>query len=172
MRSITDYSRLGALMLLAFFLSGCASQIYSEKGTISTVILIRHADRDVGQTDLNAKGKSRAKALVSALSHLTIDAIYSPAKKRNIDTVRPLSHAHNIEISVIDTSGVASRIVEENSGKTTLWVGNTSNLDHIFARFGGTEEGPNIYGDLYILTLSDSKLEKVEKRRFGGSGSL
>lgn len=159
-------------MLLAFFLSSCASQVYSEKGTVSTVILVRHGDRDVGQNDLNKTGKSRAKALVTALSHIEIHAIYSPDKKRNIDTVRRLSHARNIKISVIEASGVASRIVKENSGKTSLWVGNTSNLDHIFARFGGTGKGPNIYGDLYILTLSHSKLEKVEKRRFGGSGSL
>jgi len=172
MKSTTLTFRLGALLLLALFLIGCAAQVYSEKGAITTVILIRHADRDLGSDELNDKGKLRAKALVNALSHIEVDAIYSPNKKRNINTVRPLSRARDIKINVIETSDLAELIVKESSGKTSLWVGNTSNLDQIFARFGGAGTGPNIYGDLYILTLSHNKLEKLEKLRFGGSGSL
>lgn len=155
-----------------FFLGSCSTGVLSPEGTTTTILMIRHADRTLGNSNLNEKGRNRAQALLKAVYNIQIDMIYSPKKKRNQDTVRPLSIDRNIPITVIEVSAVAQQIMEKSGGKTVLWVGNTSNLDYIFNRLGGDGKGPNVYGDLFILTVSDKKLEKLEKKRFGGRGSL
>ncbi len=160
------------LTVFAFFLSSCSTSVLSPEGTTTTILMIRHADRTLGDNNLNEKGRNRAQALLKSVSGIQIDVIYSPKKKRNQDTVRPLSMDRNIPITVIEASTVAQQIMDKSGGKTVLWVGNTSNLDYIFNRLGGTGKGPNVYGDLFILTVSDKKLEKLEKKRFGGGGSL
>jgi len=82
-------------MLVAGLLAGCAaSPLRSSPGTTTTVILLRHADRDES-TELNARGRERAQTLVGVVSGLGITAIYSPDVARNLDTVRPLA-AHLI----------------------------------------------------------------------------
>lgn len=160
------------LAVSILFLGSCSTGVLSPEGTTTTILLIRHADRTLGDDNLNEKGRNRSQALLEAVSDIQIDTIYSPKKKRNQDTVRPLSIDRNIPITVIEPSSVAQQIMDKSGGKTVLWVGNTSNLDYIFNRLGGAGDGPNVYGDLFILTVSDKKLEKLEKKRFGGSGGL
>ncbi len=164
------------IVLLSFlfstlFLAACAN-VKAPEGTSTTVILLRHADRYQWEKKLNEKGEERAKALPGAVADLDIDVIYSPDKKRNLDTVKPLIAERNIELRVVDTSGVAQRMVEENPGKTVLWVGNTDNLETIYKQYGGDGPPPEIYGQIYVLTITDKGLAAKEERNFGGPGGL
>ena len=67
----------------------------------STLIVVRHGDRD-GE-DLNAKGRERARALVTALDGMDLHGIYSPGIPRNLDTAAPLSAARNLPVNRIAT---------------------------------------------------------------------
>jgi len=160
---------LASLLATMLFLGGCES-VKSPPGTITTVILLRHADRYQWEKNLNEKGVERAKTLPAALADIKVDVIYSPDKVRNLDTVKPFIAENGTELRVIDTSGAAEKMVAENPGKTVLWVGNTDNLQSIYGTLGGKDEHPKIYGDIFILTLTDKGLQKVEKRNFGGPG--
>lgn len=174
MKSLAKYSIVVIVIAVMGALSGCSSkQVYSKAGTVTTVVLIRHADRH-NSTHLNELGKQRAQILVNEVKDMGITAIYSPNVERNLDTVKPLAEHLGIEITLTPkiSRPVAGRIVDEiitkYSGETVLWVGNVSgNLQAIYKSFGGTGTGPLEYGDLFILKVKDKGPSDVIKRRFG-----
>ena len=155
-------------------MAGCmGAKVHSKPDTTTTVILIRHADRD-DNGRLTAKGRQRAKALVDAVGHMGITAIYSPDLERNIDTVKPLAEHLGIDItlkpkiSMPKAGEIAKELVTKHAGSVVLWVGNVSgNLQAIHYRLGGKGQGPIEYGQLFILTVADQGPTKVEKLSFG-----
>lgn len=165
--------RISSVFILigALLVSAC-TVVHSPPGTETTVILLRHADRTAPLDELNEKGIARADALPAAVADLDIDVIYSPDRNRNLQTVEPLIGQRDIELRVVDILGAGPRLIEENPGKTVLWVGNTDNLQTIYGQMGGKEEPPVIYGEIFIMTIRDSGPPKIEKRNFGGKGTL
>jgi len=166
---------LCVVVSLSGALLGCAAvEVHSKPGTTTTVILTRHADRDQGAEELNAKGRERAKALVEAVSEMGVTAIYSPDVKRNLDTVRPLASRLGIEItrtpkvSFFAARSIVEEILDKHGGGVVVWVGNISgNLQEMYRLLGGTGHGPVEYGDLHILTIPDQGPVKVVKKRYG-----
>lgn len=162
-------------MLLAAVLvvTGCAGvDVRSKPGTTTTIVMLRHADRDTQQ--LNEIGRARARMLVDAVGHMGVTAIYSPDIDRNLDTVRPLAEHLGIAITItprfsaFEVDRIASDILERHAGGVVVWVGNvTGNLQAMYRRFGGRGRGPLEYGDLFILTIPDSGAVTVVKTRFG-----
>jgi len=156
------------------FSAGCmSSTIHSKSGTTTTVILIRHADRnDMGR--LTPEGHDRAKALVNTVGHKGVTAIYSPDLERNLDTVKPLADHLGINItltpkvSLFVVNKIVAEILDQHAGGVVLWVGNVSgNLQAIYRKLGGRGKGPLEYGDLFIMTIPDRGAVKVTKSRFG-----
>jgi hypothetical protein len=155
-------------MVSLFFVTGCMSvKALSKPGTTTTVILIRHADRNE-QSFLTPKGKLRAKALVESVKSMNISVIYSPNLKRNLDTVQPLADYLGIDItlapktSFFSVDAIAKEILDKHAGKVILWVGNVSgNLQAMYRRLGGKRNGPLKYGEISVLTIPD-KGEVVE----------
>jgi Histidine phosphatase superfamily (branch 1) len=169
--------RLIAWLVILMFVAGMAgcigARVHSKPGTTTTVILIRHADRDE-EYHLTAKGRARAEALADAVGDMGITAIFSPDLERNIDTVKPLADHLGIEItlkpktSMPKAHAIASEMVTDHAGSTVLWVGNISgNLQAIYYRLGGKGRGPLEYGDLYILTVADKGPTEVAKSKYG-----
>lgn len=160
---------------LAGALTGCATAgVNSKPGTTTTVILTRHADRDAGAEDLNAKGRERARALADAVKGMGVTAIYSPDVRRNLETVRPLATQLGIEItrtprfSFFESRSIVREMMDRHAGGVVVWVGNVSgNLQRVYELLGGTGEGPVEYGDLYILTLPDKGPAKIVKTFYG-----
>ncbi|MBW1842028.1 MAG: hypothetical protein JRI75_09580, partial [Deltaproteobacteria bacterium] len=63
------------IILTLCFSIGCTGvEVHSKPGTTTTVILIRHAERD-GEGHLTSKGHRQAKALVDAVGDMGITAI-------------------------------------------------------------------------------------------------
>ncbi|MFC1828647.1 histidine phosphatase family protein [Thermodesulfobacteriota bacterium] len=153
---------------------GCTgAEVHSKPGTTTTVILIRHAERDEGG-HLTSKGHRQARALVDAVGDMGIAAIYSIDMERNLDTVRPLAKKLGInitltpDISILEGKRVVNEILTEHAGGVVLWVGNvTGNLQAVYRQLGGTGKGPLEYGDLYILTIPDKGAVGVVKTRYG-----
>jgi hypothetical protein len=168
------------LILLAniILLAGCwvvsiGSAQDANSGTTTTVILIRHAERD-NFFILTDKGHERAKALIEAISDMGISAIYSPDLERDLDTVAPLANHLGIRIALVPrfSAAVVEKIVSDiltrHPGEVVLLVGNGSgNLRSLHHRLGGTGEGPYRYGDLFIYTIPEQGPVKVLKSRYG-----
>jgi hypothetical protein len=161
------------ILLLSFSVGCLGPKVHSKPGTTTTVILIRHADRN-DNGHLTAKGHERTKALVDAVSDMDITAIYSPNLERNLDTVTPLANHLGIDITLTPkismpvVNKIVNEILTKHAGGVVLWVGNISgNLQTVYRRLGGTGKGPLKYGDLYILTIQDKGPAKVIKSRYG-----
>lgn len=161
-----------AIACLSLSAMGCGS-LHSKPGTTTTVILIRHADRD-DWGHLTTRGRARARALVDAVGEMGISAIYSPNLERNIDTVKPLAEHMGIDITLTPkvsmpmVGKISHEILTLHAGKTVLWVGNVSgNLQAIYKRLGGRGRGPLEYGQLFVLTVPDKGPTTVVKSNFG-----
>lgn len=146
-------------------LAGCAGtgRVDIPRGT--TLIILRHGDRD-GE-NLNAAGLERADALVTALDGIPVDAIFSPGIQRNLDTAAPLARARGLTVQRIPAENPAARLMAAGAGKTIVWVGNKGNLRSIWDAISAPEPPPLEYGDLYIVTRARIGSPLVERRRFG-----
>jgi hypothetical protein len=154
--------------LFLILLGGCvAPPLQSPPGTVTTIVLLRHADRNPLQENLTDEGRARVAALPKALADVPIDAIYTLQIKRNLDTAEPLARERNLPVKVVEESTIAQRLVRENPGKTVVWIGNTDNLAVIYEDLRGDGPPPIQYGDLFIIKLPDHEgPSAVMRRRF------
>lgn len=172
MRKINRFFLLCVTGLLISTLIGCAAYMsHSKPGTETTIILTRHAEKTFITNVLTKKGHAQAKALAAILVDSKITAIFSPDLVRNLDTARPLAKHLKINITTVgktpDPNEVVTKMLTQHSGGVVLWVGNTSNLSDIYSQLGGEGEGPNNYGDLFIMKIKDQGSPEVIKKRYG-----
>ena len=169
----SPFVSLLTVALAAVLLAACGAVMHSKSGTSTTVVLIRHADRDdLGH--LTEKGRARALALVDAVKDMDIQEIYSPDLERNLDTVKPLAEHIGVDITLtpkitmLKVGEICNEILTQHAGKTVLFVGNVSgNLQAIYHRLGGQGTGPIEYGQLFVLTVPDKGQTQVVKTTFG-----
>lgn len=159
-------------LLSASSFDGIWAEVVAEAGNITTVILIRHVERD-NFFILTDQGRAHAKALVDAVGAMGISEIFSPDLERNLDTVRPLANHLKIDISIIPritlqtVNAIVAEVMNKHRGKVSLIVGNGSgNLRAIHQRLGGEGDGPYQYGDLFIYKIPEDGPVQVVKSRF------
>ena len=167
---------IALLAVMIFVLSlwaGCMEPKEKPELDSTTVILIRHVERD-NFFIVTPEGHERALALVEAVKDMGITAIYSPDLQRNLDTVTPLATHLAIKITLTPrfTNSTIDKLVGEilikHRGEVILLVGNgAGNLRTLHQRLGGTGEGPYSYGDLFIYTIRNIGPVKVTKSRYG-----
>ena len=149
----------------AALVTGCAASNDVSIPPGTRLIILRHADRT--DENLNAKGKLRAQALVTALKNEKIDAIYSPGIQRNLDTAAPLAKARGLDINRIPAENPAAQLMTLGAGKTIVWIGNKGNLNSIWDALNAPNPPPLEYGDLYIVTRARVGSPTVTRMRFG-----
>jgi hypothetical protein len=177
-------------------LGGCTElatdTVFSPEGTTTTIIIVRHAERDDGlDPPLNEEGLVRAQALADELADAGVTAIFYPNFVRNAQTAAPLADLVSPTIrtysatEVADTKALANNFVDEvvadHAGGVVLWIGNTGpaiegvqegNLQEIFYRLGGTGVTPTKYVSLYTIVLTDSAAPQITRGTYGGPSSL
>jgi hypothetical protein len=165
--------RVIIFFLLGFSAGYTGNEAHSQSGTTTTIILIRHAERD-NFFVLTPQGHKRAKALIDAVKNIGITAIYSPNFERDLDTVKPLANYLGIAITLTPriskpkVDQIVDHILAKHTGEVVLLVGNGSgNLEALHHRLGGKGDGPYPYGDLFIYTIPDQGPVKIIKSRYG-----
>ena len=163
---------IGLISIIEVSVANDAVHSYKKNKT-TTVILIRHAERD-NFFNITDEGRKRAKALVDSVADMGISAIYSPELSRNLETVKPLANYLEIEITLIprikkaSVDEILSTILTPNKGRVVLLVGNGSgNLTLLHQRLGGQGDGPYQYGQLNIYSIYDDGSVTVTKSKFG-----
>ncbi|MEM1264828.1 MAG: histidine phosphatase family protein [Pseudomonadota bacterium] len=130
------------------------------------LILVRHADRNRNETNLNARGRARAEALPDALADLPIDAIFMAAFQRNADTAGPLAAAHGLDpIALEPDETLPITLVAAAEERNVIWIGNVGNLVDLWQALGFGGAAPTRYGDIAVLTAFDGTWE-ISWRRF------
>ncbi len=177
--------------LALVLVSGCNTEpVNAQPGTTTTLILVRHAERDSGaDPPLNAEGQVRAQALKDALSENGVTAIYCTDLLRNRQTVQPLADELDLTPRLVtplvyaDIPGASDQIVNEilrdHAGGTVLFCGNIGSVfgtpgitEGIYRRLGGTGRPPGRYQDLYIVVVPDEGAARFIKTTYGGPSSL
>jgi len=134
----------------------------------TTVIVIRHAEKDVAANavdpPLTPAGEARAALLARMFGDAgglgRVDAIYVSPALRNRLTVEPLAARLGLRPIVApaeDPAGLAHRVLHEHRGGRVLIVGHTDTVPQIVATLSGNPNiapiGAEEYGTMYIVTV-------------------
>lgn len=127
-------------------------------GIPTTVLLVRHADRQGNADALTAAGTARAQVFAHLMEKSGISAIYTSEAVRTQQTAAPTASLLGITPAVAASSDVASlvsTIRTNHYGQKVLVVGHSNTVPQVIAQFGGpvVTIGSNEYDNLYVLTL-------------------
>ena len=155
------------MLLAAFFTVSCAPIDTVSLTKDTTLIALRHADRDAGVDELNATGLIRAEALPVELSGYEIDAIFSPGFHRNIQTATPLANATGLAIRNVPEFTMPEQLDALPAGHSAVWIGNKENLTLLWERINAPGEPPLKYGELHIVHFDGAGHAAIQVLQFG-----
>jgi len=145
--------------------------------TTTTVIVLRHAEKESTGTDpnLDTDGILRAEELSHILGNIAVNAIYSTPFNRTRQTVQPLASAKGIPISEYATSKPYNQLVTEilttNRGKVVVIVGHSNTVPEILKVLSNNAFSVNIsesqYDNLFIVNLPDSLKPTITPLKYG-----
>jgi broad specificity phosphatase PhoE len=154
------------LFLLANFFS-----IIAQQSEITTVVIVRHAEKESpaenmqavemskqGDVKLTKMGEQRAVKLAEMLSESKVSTVFSTNTIRTIETVNNYADKNGIEIILYDDAGeLAKNIMSDYAGEKIL-VSAHSNTIGSLMKLLGTDSVPNIehdyYSGFFIVTIA------------------
>ena len=154
---------------------------FFESQATTTVIFIRHAEKDLTQVDnpgLSDQGRVRVaeltRQLIDADVVAGIDAIYSTSYRRNTETVQPLAKILNLEINYYnptENEEVLENILNNHKGKIILVVAHSNTVPILIADLGASKNVPPIaeheYDNIYIVSIPWFGKTKTIRLRYG-----
>jgi len=192
MEPIKGFRTVSAVAIMCLVLTlvvGCATTSEDEKsptyqsppGTKTTIILLRHAGRDIysGEADdpLTWQGRRRAQHLPEVIGHMGITAIYCTNLRRNRETAQPLADHLGLKLNLVsqsrlyDYKKLSRELLDEflakHAGGVVVWVGNIRNVEEMYKLLDGTGSPPTEYGDVFIVTLPDVRPPRIKKMTYG-----
>jgi hypothetical protein len=193
MRRVFQTLILGILLAAVVACGFTTPPIISKPGTTTTIILVRHAERDPGlDPPLNAEGLLRANRLAQVLGENGVTAIYATDYLRNRQTAEPLANRLGLTVGLIavaelaNTQALAGKLatefLEKHAGGVVLLIGNVGSpilgqrgiLEDMYRLFGGLESPPNRYQDLTIMVVPEAGKgsPNIIRTTYGGVSSL
>jgi len=147
---------------------------------VTTVILVRHADRDKPapgtpqnpDPPLNAKGKARAKTLAQMLSTAVVQAVYTSPFQRTAQTAQPFL-ATRPTLSAVSKGTAAElkkHILDNNAGKVVLVVGHSNTVPELIKLLDGPvlpEINDCEFDNLFVLVRYSAAKVAVMKFKYG-----
>lgn len=123
---------------------------------MTTIIFVRHADRDDNIDALNADGIVRAEQLQQVAVKAGVTVIYHSTANRTFETVEPLATMLGITpIEEDDPAATINDIFNNHRGETVLVAGHSNTVPQMIDLAGGPA-GLTIdheeYDNLFVLT--------------------
>jgi broad specificity phosphatase PhoE len=172
-----------ARLAIAVFLLLASSLHAAPPSRLTTIILVRHAEKaaPVGDPPLSAAGIARAGELARVLADAGIRAIYTTQFVRTGQTAQPLAALLSLTPIVVPASDsyaadVVSKIMADHKGQTVLVTGHSNTIPLVLARLG-IRPVPDIpdsrYDDLFICQLPEEGAATSLHLRYGApSGAV
>ena len=121
------------LFILLFVLAiGPVNAQETDNNETTTLYFIRHAEKDRSNPDnkdphLSEVGVLRALKWSYVFEKAPIDAVYSTAYHRTIETATPTANTKNVDITTYDPRAMdITAFLNDNRGKTVLIVGHSN----------------------------------------------
>lgn len=128
----------------------------------TTVVLVRHAERDPGDDpDLNEAGRRRAARLAVLLRDLPITAAFASEFRRTQQTVAPICQGRGLAPEIVkglDTKALVQRIRAPGGVRTVLVAAHSNTIPAILQQLGiarPVEIDDDDYDDLFVVTLAN-----------------
>lgn len=163
------------LLLLFFWIAG--GNLFAQHRKL-TVILLRHAEKDISEgadtanPELSAAGKLRAEKLVEIVRKYQPDAIYSSDYIRTRATVRPLARSRRMMTQIYDTRNLNQMrdLILSGKIKRVLVVGHNNTTPALANLLIGQEKykplAESEYNKIWIIKIKRNKRKpnKTEDR--------
>jgi len=150
---------------------------FAQEKTITTFILVRHAEKDLKQStndpDLSEEGKARATRLSELLTKADIAAVYSTPYKRTQQTVEPAAKQRTLP--VVSYQAMVKEdvdlMIQKHAGQTILVSGHSNTIPNLINYLIGEDKYKNFadddYGNIVIVSITErGKNAKVVWMRY------
>jgi broad specificity phosphatase PhoE len=152
--------RVPLLIILLFPIFVCAMAWYFWYSPVTTIVLVRHAERlnDSDTTSISEVGIQRAHRLAHSLGVAGVKRIYVSQKKRTRQTAEPTAAALNIDPIEIPANEIRRYVdsVKAHRGETILIIGHSDTVPQIVGKLG-IKDPPAIpsseFGNLFVVTM-------------------
>lgn len=162
--------RLASILLLSTI--AASSVAWPAEGEPSTtIILVRHAEKQTesGDPSLDSRGRARAETLARMLEDAGVTALSATPYRRTQQTLQPLAEQLGIEIEIqpVDLADpeayardLAEGLLERHRGGTVVVAGHSNTVPLLLGAFG--VRGPHAidddeYDDLFVLGVDVGK---------------
>jgi broad specificity phosphatase PhoE len=151
------------LVLLAVAVTAAAQPVGKTKpcnGPVTTIIIVRHADRAGAADSLSEAGMKRAQDLAEATKTANLKAIYVSDTRRARDTALPAAALANVMPQTYpakECAALMQRILREHAGQAVLVVGHSNTVPMLIAAAGGpkiADLDEKEFDGLYIVSVS------------------
>ena len=135
-----------------------------------TIILLRHAEKDLSDTEntsdpnLSEAGRARAQRLVKAVGEYKPLQIYASEYQRTRQTAAPLAEKRKIDLKSYDTrklKELAAEIASSKKSRRIVVVGHNNTTPALANLLLKTDQfkplGENEYGKIWVIRLKDGK---------------
>ena len=164
-------------MPLSWLLDRGQAVISSVNQPVTTVILIRHAEKNIEPDNpnpaLSPAGQERAQTLVHMLGQSGITAVYATQYIRTQSTATPLADHLGLKVNQTEARNVAElvrQIKANNAGGVVFAAGHNNSVPEIIAALGGGTF-PTIpeaeYDNMFIVTVQRFRKTSVLKLKYG-----
>ncbi|NNF49012.1 MAG: histidine phosphatase family protein [Woeseiaceae bacterium] len=168
------------VILIYTAIAVCLAWFFESQAT-TTVIFVRHAEKAATPADdpgLSPAGQRRVAELTRQLLDADVvagvDAVYSTAYRRTVETAQPVADALGLAVNTYDaadTEAIMESIVREHKGKIILVVGHSNTLPALIGNMGASKKVPEIadaeYDNIYIVSIPWFGKTKTIRLRYG-----
>lgn len=132
--------KIGLIVFLAVVALSCRT----DAPGITTIYIVRHAEKDVSDPknqdpELSVEGRERAEALANKLKGVKLDAVFTTKYKRTSQTAYYSAKNSKVEIQTYDAhdfSGFAELVKTKHGGHKVLIVGHSNTVLELLEAFG------------------------------------
>lgn len=147
---------------------------YGTAAQNKTIILVRHAEKDVSETadqndpDLNPEGRQRAERLREKIGKYRPGAFYSTNYKRTRDTITPLAKKRHKQIQTYDAKNPSALVDDIMKSKTKRFVvaGHSNTIPGLANLIMKKELFKNLddseYSTIWLIRLKDGKVTEAK----------
>jgi phosphohistidine phosphatase SixA len=164
--------------VITVLLGGLLAVLYvSRDRPATTVILVRHAEKNIEPNNpnpaLTPAGQARAQLLVHMLGKTGITAVYATQYLRTQWTVAPLADRLGLKINQIDAKDVQEvvrQIKSDHVGGVVFIAGHNNSVPAIIGALGGGNFPiipENEYDNMFVVTIYKSGKAKTLKLKYG-----
>jgi 2,3-bisphosphoglycerate-dependent phosphoglycerate mutase len=166
------------VLILGISTLACQTSLVSDDAeSITTVVLVRHAEKELVGDDpgLTQAGADRASSLAHVLGEVNVSAVYSTPFARTRNTAIPLANTLGLDVTEVSVgqsfaAHMAEIIHAEHMGETVVIVSHSNTTPAIIGELGVLPV-PTIeddeYDDLYVVTITAAGTVNLLTLRYG-----